>query len=104
MNFRDLIFLKDKSGVRVIGDEIQILLFMVHHTFPTILLFLHVKLPTLEYRINGWGGGGVRIMGGWKWFGVTIIGGLKQSGGCLEKWKIVVVLGKHASFTYLCQQ
>ena len=42
---------------------------------------------------------GLRIIGGsWKWFNITMIGG----GGCLEKLKIVVFLGKHVSFIYLC--
>ena len=50
--------------------------------------------------------GGVRIIGGgWKWFDITIIGGVGMiGGGCFEKLKIVVFLGKHVSLIYLCEQ
>ena len=46
---------------------------------------------TLEYRING-GGGGENNQGGWKWFDITIIRGvgLIGGGGCLEKQKIAL--------------
>ena len=35
---------------------------------------------------------------------MTNIGGLEQSGGCLEKLKVVVFLVKRVSFIYLCEQ
>ena len=40
----------------------------LHDTFET-----GRKQSTLEYRING-GGGGENNRGGWKWFHMTIIG------------------------------
>ena len=46
--------------------------------------FNHFRKLTLEYRING-GGGGENNRGGWKWFNITIIGGVGIIGGCLAK-------------------
>ena len=39
-------------------------------------------------------------------FDIAMIGGVRiiRGGGCLEKLKIVVFLGKHVSCIYLCEQ
>ena len=80
--------------------------------FHVYFLTFRISLPkavsslfhTLEYRINGGarkieGGGGLEMVRYNNNRGVGIIGG-----GCLEKQKIVVFLGKHVSLIYLCEQ
>ena len=60
--------------------------------------YLIAKIDNLEYRING----GVRIIGG----GLEMVRynnnrGAGIMGGCLEKQKIVVFLGKHVYNIYV---
>ena len=57
-------------------------------------------------RVPNKRGGDENSRVGWTWLDITIIGevGIIGGGGCLEKLKIVVFLGKHVSFIYLCEQ